>query len=253
LNNSEQGIPDRPASSGEEASDAGPRVAVAIPCYNEAAAIVRVVEEWRAALPASEIVVFDNNSSDGSGELARSAGASVIEVREQGKGCVVQAIFRTLGDRAAVVLIDGDGTYPASEVQRLLQPVLGGVADVCVGARRPVETSGAMSPVRWLGNLMIRLAFRWFVGRGSADPLSGYRVFGPRFLRVVRPRATGFEIEVELETLTLRQDLRSTSIPVPYYPRIAGSYSKLSPLRDGRRILNTIIKFGLSPSTGFKK
>ena len=122
-------------------------VAVAIPCYNEAAALPSVLAAWRAALPGAEIVVFDNNSTDGSGAIARGLGVRVVEVGAQGKGHVVRAIFATLADCTAIVLVDGDGTYPADAIGALLEPVLRGEADMTVGARQPVAEAGAMTPV----------------------------------------------------------------------------------------------------------
>ena len=225
------------------------RIAVAIPCFNEAAAIPRVVADWRAALPAAEIVVFDNNSTDGTGALARELGARVIEVPEQGKGHAVRAIFRDLADRDAVVLVDGDGTYPASEIGPLLAPVLAGEADMTIGARRPTAEAGAMTPVRGLGNVLIRSAFRLLIGRGPGDLLSGYRVFGPSFLRTIELRSTGFEIETELAGEAVASGMRTQEFPVPYHPRIAGTASKLRAFRDGRRILLTILalSFRLRP------
>ncbi len=133
-----------------------PRIAVAIPCYNEAAAIPVVLAQWREALPEAELWVFDNNSSDGTGERARQEGAHVLAVPEQGKGHAVQAIFRALAGCDAVVLVDGDGTYPADAGRALLGPVLSGSADMTVGARWPEPGQRAMSPVRGLGNLIIR-------------------------------------------------------------------------------------------------
>ena len=98
-----------------------------------------VVGEWREALPGAEVGIFDNNSTDGTGDLARGLGVRVVEVPEQGKGHAVRAIFEALRDRDAVVLVDGDGTYPASHVGALLRPILRGEADMTVGARRPVQ------------------------------------------------------------------------------------------------------------------
>ena len=102
-----------------------PRIAVAIPCYNEAAAIAVVLAQWREALPEAELWVFDNNSSDGTGDRARQEGAQVVAVPEQGKGYAVRAIFATLAGCDAVIMVDGDGTYPASAGRALLAPVLG--------------------------------------------------------------------------------------------------------------------------------
>jgi glycosyltransferase involved in cell wall biosynthesis len=220
---------------------ASPRIAVAIPCYNEAAAVESVVGQWRAALPDAEIVVFDNNSTDGTGDRARALGIRVVEVPDQGKGHAVRAIFVELSDRDAVVLTDGDGTYPAEEAPRLLARVLDGTADMVVGARQPVAQGGAMTPVRGVGNLLIRAAFRVLIGPGGGDLLSGYRVFGRHFLRTVAPRAEGFEIEAEIASEAVARRLRVVEVPVPYHPRIAGTTSKLRAFRDGRRILATIV------------
>lgn len=218
-----------------------PTIAVAIPCYNEAAAIAGVVAGWKAALPGAEVVVFDNNSDDNTGAIAAEAGARVVPVPRQGKGYAVQAIFAELGDRDAVVLSDGDGTYPPEEVGRLLGPVLGGAAETAVGARKPVAGAGAMAPVRGVGNALIRLAFAALIGKAPGDLLSGYRVFGRRFLREVSPRSGGFEIETELTGEAVARGFRVAEVPVPYYPRAAGTASKLRAFRDGLRIVRTIV------------
>jgi glycosyltransferase involved in cell wall biosynthesis len=221
------------------------RVAVAIPCFNEAAAVATVVAQWREELPDAEIVVFDNNSTDGTGALARGAGARVVDVPEQGKGHAVRAIFETLRDRDAIVLVDGDGTYPAEHVRPLLDPVLAGQVDMAVGARKPVAEAGAMTPVRRLGNILIRGGFLLLIGPGPGDLLSGYRVFGTRFLKAVTPRSSGFEIETELASEAVGRRMRVVEVPVPYHPRIAGTTSKLRAFRDGVRILRTIVAQGL--------
>jgi glycosyltransferase involved in cell wall biosynthesis len=223
-------------------------IAVAIPCYNEAAALPVVIADWREALPQAEIVVFDNNSTDGSGEIARGLGVRVIPVPDQGKGNVVQAIFSTLADRAVVVLVDGDGTYPADRVRSLLAPILAGEADMAVGGRQPVDQPGAMTPVRGLGNFLIRTGFNLLLGPGLGDLLSGYRVFNRRFRQAVTLRASGFEIETELSSQALVRGMRVVEVSVPYYPRIAGTQSKLRAVRDGLRILRTILSQSLRHS-----
>jgi glycosyltransferase involved in cell wall biosynthesis len=222
-----------------------PRIAVAIPCYNEAPAIGTVLAQFRAALPGAEIVVLDNNSTDGTADVARGLGVRVEPVPEQGKGHVVREAFALLGDRDVLVLVDGDGTYPAEAAPLLVAPVLDGTADMVVGARQPEPGAGAMSPVRGLGNLLIRSAFRLLIGPGTGDLLSGYRAFSPRFLQAVNLRAEGFEIETELAIAAVTQRLRALEVPVAYRPRIAGTVSKLNAFRDGRRILRTILTQGL--------
>ena len=221
-----------------------PSIAVAIPCYNEAGAVEAVVAEWRDALPGAEIVVFDNNSGDGTGAIARRLGVRVVEVREQGKGHVVRAIFEDLADRDVVILVDGDGTYPASYAGALVEPVASGRADMTVGNRRPVAELGAMSPLRGLGNVLIGVTFTLLIGPGTRDLLSGYRAFGRRFREVIRPRSTGFEIEAELVGQAVARGLRVVEVDVPYRPRIAGTASKLRAFRDGGRIVGTIVRQG---------
>jgi glycosyltransferase involved in cell wall biosynthesis len=228
------------------ATSAGrPTIAVAIPCYNEAGAVEAVVEEWRGALPEAEVVVFDNNSTDGTGAIARRLGVRVVEVREQGKGHAVRAIFEDLADRDAVILVDGDGTYPAEAARSLLEPILADRADMAVGNRRPVAELGAMSPIRGLGNVLIGWAFFVLIGPGTRDLLSGYRVFGRHFREVVRPRSSGFEIEAELVGQAVARGLRVVEVDVAYRPRIAGTASKLRAFRDGGRIVATILRQSL--------
>jgi glycosyltransferase involved in cell wall biosynthesis len=218
-----------------------PRLAVAIPCHNEAAAIAAVITDFRAALPDAEILVLDNNSTDGTGDIARNLGARVIPVPEQGKGHVVRRAFAELAEADVVVLVDGDGTYPADHVQALIAPVWEGRADMSLGARRPVAQAGAMTPVRGLGNLLIRLAFATLMGRGQGDLLTGYRAFSKPFRAAARLRSSGFEIETELACEAVAAGVRVVEVPVPYYPRIAGTTSKLKAFRDGRRILAMIV------------
>ncbi len=228
-----------------QAAENAPRIAVAIPCFNEAAAIGTVIAQFRIALPGAEIVVLDNNSTDGTPNVARELGVRVEAVAEQGKGNVVRAAFALLSDRDVVLLVDGDGTYPAEAAPLLVAPVLEEVADMVVGARQPELGAGAMSPVRGLGNLLIRSAFRLLIGKGTGDLLSGYRAFSSTFLRTVSLRSEGFEIETELAIEAVTRKLRTLEVSVPYRPRIAGTVSKLSAGRDGWRILKTIIKQGV--------
>ena len=223
------------------------RIAVGIPCYNEAAAVETVIADWRRSLPEAEIHIFDNNSTDGTGDLAAKLGIPVHRVPEQGKGWAVRAIFRELSSWDIVIMVDGDGTYPADAARALTVPILEGRADGTVGARRPVAEPDqkAMSPVRGLGNVLIRAAFRVLIGRGPGDLLSGYRAFSRKFRETVRLRSTGFEIETELASEAVARGLRVEEIPVSYYKRIAGTQSKLNAARDGARILIMILKQSL--------
>jgi glycosyltransferase involved in cell wall biosynthesis len=228
-----------------EAEPAPGRIAVAIPCYNEAAAIATVVAQFRAALPDAAIVVYDNNSTDGTGEIARGLGVRVVPVRRQGKGHAVRSAFADLGEFDVIVLTDGDGTYPAEAAPLLIAPLLAGAADMAVGARQPTPGVGAMTLTRGLGNKLFRATFWLLIGPGTADLLSGYRAFNKRFRTAVQLRSGGFEIETELVSEAVARKLRIVDIAIAYRPRIAGTQSKLRAFRDGRRILVTIVSQSL--------
>jgi glycosyltransferase involved in cell wall biosynthesis len=228
-----------------EADPAPARIVVAIPCYNEAAAIATVVAQFRAALPDAAIVVYDNNSTDGTGDIARGLGVRVVPVPRQGKGHAVRAAFADLVEWDVIVLTDGDGTYPAEAAPLLIAPLLLGAADMAVGARQPTAGAGAMTLTRGLGNKLIRAAFWLLIGPGTTDLLSGYRAFNQRFRTTVRLRSAGFEIETELASEAVARKLRAVEISVPYYPRIAGTQSKLRAFSDGRRILVKIVNQSL--------
>jgi glycosyltransferase involved in cell wall biosynthesis len=228
-----------------EAGLSSTRIAVAIPCFNEAAAIASVIEHFRAALPEAQLVVFDNNSTDGTGEIARGLGIRVIDVPEQGKGHAVRAAFACLNEFDVVVLTDGDGTYPADAAPLLIGPILIDAADMAVGARRPVPGTYAMSVTRALGNLLIRGVFRILIGRGTTDLLSGYRVFNRRFREMVQLHSSGFEIETELASEAVARRLRVVEVEISYHARIAGTQSKLRAFHDGVRIMVTILSQSL--------
>jgi len=217
-------------------------IAVAIPCFNEAAAIATVIAQFRAALPGAEIVVFDNNSTDGTAEVARDLGVRVVAVPEQGKGHVVQAAFAALAEFDVLVMTDGDGTYPADAARSLIAPVIADDADMTVGARQPAPGTRAMTLIRGLGNRLIRAAFRVLIGPGTTDLLSGYRAFNRRFRAVVELHSEGFEIEAEMTSEAVARGLRILAISIPYYPRIAGTQSKLRAFHDGQRILAMIVR-----------
>ncbi len=166
----------------------------------------------------------------------------MVDVPDQGKGHAVRAIFAHLGDRDALILVDGDGTYPAGAARAIAGAGPGRYGRHGRRRARPTAGAGAMSPVRGLGNVLIRSAFRLLIGTPPGDLLSGYRVFGPRFLQSVNVRSSGFEIETELTSEAIAQGFRVVEIPVSYHPRIAGTASKLRAGRDGARIIATIFR-----------
>lgn len=225
-------------------SEQRPKLAVAIPCYNEAAAVGSVVASFRRVLPDAVILVIDNNSTDGTGPIAESAGARVVVASQQGKGHAVRRGFAELADADVVLLADGDGTYPAELAPAMIAPILEGRAEMVVGTRRPVAEAGAMTPVRGLGNVLIRSAFRLLIGPGQGDLLSGYRAFSRRSRELARLVSSGFEIETEIACQAVARGFRVVEVDVPYHPRIAGTESKLRAFRDGRRILGMIVRQG---------
>jgi glycosyltransferase involved in cell wall biosynthesis len=215
-----------------------PDVAVAIPCYNEAVTIEKVVNDFRAALPEASIHVFDNNSGDNSAVLAERAGAVVHKVRKQGKGYVLQAIFDAIS-ADALVLVDGDDTYSAEDVHDLLPPILQGDADMVVGDRLPATSGESMRRHRRLGNILIVASVNMMFGTSYQDILSGYRVFSRNFVETVPLLTPGFEIETEMTLQALEEGLVVVEIPVSYRRRPAESFSKLNAWRDGYKIMMT--------------
>jgi glycosyltransferase involved in cell wall biosynthesis len=213
-------------------------IAVAIPCYNEAVTIGKVIKDFKEVLPGAAIHIFDNNSTDKSSDLAREAGAVVHQVRKQGKGNVIQAIFDTI-TADALIVVDGDDTYYPEEAHKLIGPVLRGEADMVVGNRLPNATGRSMRRLHQFGNRLIVWTINRMFKTQYLDILSGYRVFSRRFVRSIPLLSHGFETETELTLLALEREMEIVEIPVSYRNRPEGSKSKLRSFRDGRRILMT--------------
>jgi len=217
------------------------RIAVAIPCQNEAVAIAGVIKDFRAVLPEAEIYAFDNGSTDQSRELAREAGAKVEEVFVRGKGNVVRAIFDALAGFDAVVMVDGDGTYDAGDAARMIEVIREGRAQMAVGHRLMTADPGAFRSVRQFGNHLITRVLNFAFGSRLGDVLSGYRVMSREFLRRIPVMTRGFEVETELTVQALQQNMKILEVPVSYRSRPQNSHSKLSPWRDGWVILFTMV------------
>ncbi|MBL7164527.1 MAG: glycosyltransferase [Anaerolineales bacterium] len=215
-----------------------PTIAVAIPCYNEAITIEQVVNDFHSQLPDAAIHVFDNNSTDDSAQIAQNAGAIVHRVRKQGKGHVLQAIFDTI-EADAVVLVDGDDTYSAEDVHRLVKPVLDEDVDMVVGNRLPSASDETMRKHRHLGNKLIVISINLMFGTKYQDILSGYRVFSRRFVKTVPLLTPGFETETEMTLQALEEGMIIEELPISYRSRPADSHSKLNAVRDGYRIMMT--------------
>jgi glycosyltransferase involved in cell wall biosynthesis len=214
-------------------------VAIAIPCYNEAVTIGKVVEDFRRALPQATILVFDNNSTDESAALAHRAGAVVVRENRQGKGYVMQTILER-AEADALIVVDGDDTYPVEDVERLLAPIRDGEADMVVGTRLDNAPGSSFRPLHRLGNRMIAGVLNLLFGSRLTDVLSGYRTFSRRFLSHVPLITSGFETEVEMTIQALQQGMVIREVPVGYRDRPQDSHSKLRTFSDGYQILMTI-------------
>lgn len=215
------------------------RIAVLIPCFNEEAAIAKVVTDFRQALPDATIYVYDNNSTDRTALQARAAGASVRHEVLQGKGHVVRRMFADI-DADAYILVDGDDTYDAAASPAMLRAMLDRQLDM-VSATRGANRSEAYRFGHQFGNRLLSGIVRAIFGRGASDLLSGYRVFSRRFVKSFPALAAGFETEAEFTIHALALNMPMQEIRTTYRVRAAGSRSKLNTLSDGMRILRTIL------------
>ena len=233
-----------PAATGSAATGpaevSSPRIAVLIPCYNEALTIGKVVQDFHRELRDAEIYVYDNNSSDDSVAVARAAGAHVVREKRQGKGYVIASMFRDV-EADAYVMVDGDDTYPADRVLDLLQPVLESRADIVVGNRLVEYEAGSYRPLHLLGNRLVVKAINFIFKSKLRDVMSGYRCFSREAVRALPVVSRGFEVETELTLQALYRNLVIHEMPVSYGKRPEGSFSKLSTYRDGARVLLKIL------------
>ena len=211
------------------------RVAVLVPCYNEEAAIKMVVQDFRAALPSAEIYVYDNNSHDGTADVARAAGAIVRKESLQGKGNVVRRMFADV-EADVFLLVDGDNTYDASSAERMISLLLEERLDM-VNGRRVTSIEAAYRRGHRFGNRLLTQIVAAIFGNRIRDMLSGYRAFSRRFVKSFPAMARGFEIETELTVHALELRMPLAEIDTPYKDRPVGSISKLRTVRDGFRIL----------------
>lgn len=217
-----------------------PKVAVLLPCYNESLTIEKVVKDFRAQLPDADIWVYDNNSTDGSGDLARAAGAMVRRVVQQGKGHVVRRMFQEI-EADVYVMVDADDTYPADEVQKLIQPILNGEADMVNGDRlSSTYMTENKRPGHNFGNTLVCTLIRVLWGQRVHDVMTGYRAFSRLFVKSCPVLANGFEIETEMTLHTIDKRMSLIEVPVQYRDRPEGSFSKLNTVSDGFRVLFTI-------------
>jgi glycosyltransferase involved in cell wall biosynthesis len=214
-------------------------IAVLVPCFNEEATVTRVVHDFRSVLPAARIIVFDNNSTDGTATVARAAGAEVFYEKRRGKGFVVRRMFADV-DADIYVLVDGDATYDAPSARAMIERLLESHLDMVVGCRIDHDKLAYRAGHR-TGNRLLSAFVASVFGSNFNDMLSGYRVFSRRFVKSFPVLSGGFEIETELTIHALELGLPADEVETPYYARPEGSSSKLNTWSDGFRILFTII------------
>lgn len=249
-------------------SEAKPAIAVLIPCYQEALTIGKVVADFRRELPEARVYVYDNNCSDGTGDLAAKAGAIVRREKRQGKGYVVSSMFDQINEDI-LVMVDGDDTYEASHVHKLLEPILRGDADMTVATRLTSHGEKSFRPLHVAGNQMVCGIINWMFKSGVSDIFSGYRAFTREAARQIPITAKGFDVETELTLQALYRGQVIREMPAPYRARPEGSFSKLNTFSDGFLVLlrlflivksykpltffgiGSLILFGLGLAAGF--
>ena len=215
-------------------------VAVILPCYNEGAAIEKVVNDFRKALPSARIYVYDNNSTDNTRQAAEAAGAIVCTETLRGKGNVVRRMFADI-EADIYVMADGDGTYDSTAAGKLIDKLVSENLDMVVGTRLGGGEEAYRRGHQYGNQLFNRIVTHLF-GEGFTDIFSGYRILSRRFAKSFPSASQGFEIETELSVHALDLRIASAEIDVPYGARMEGTESKLNTYRDGARILWTIFR-----------
>ena len=218
------------------------KIAVLIPCYNESATIEKVVTDFKREIPEAVIYVYDNNSSDGTDEIARAAGAVVRYERHQGKGNVIRRMFRDI-DALCYIMTDGDDTYPASEAKEMARLVLEEQADMVVGARlSSTYFTENKRPFHNFGNSLVRFSINHIFKTKNNDIMTGYRAMSYEFVKTFPVISKGFEIETEMSIHAAQKNLLVRNHVIEYKDRPEGSESKLSTFSDGFKVIGTIIK-----------
>ena len=219
------------------------KVAVLIPCYNEAVTIGKVVDDFKRVLPDADIYVYDNNSKDGTADIAREHGAIVKFEGRQGKGNVVRSMFRDI-DADYYLMVDGDDTYPAEAAPALLEPLRADRADMTVGDRLSNGSYGEENDRAFhgFGNDLVRWLIKKIYGFAFDDVMTGYRAFSYAFVKTYPVLSKGFEIETDMTIHAINRRMQVSNIVVSYRDRPDGSESKLNTYQDGARVLLTIAR-----------
>ncbi len=216
------------------------KIAVLIPCYNEAVTIEKVVKDWQSALPEAVIYVYDNNSTDRTDEIARAAGAVVRYEGRQGKGNVIRRMFREI-DADCYVMVDGDDTYPAEAGPEMVRDVLEGGADMVVGDRlSSTYFTENKRPFHNFGNSFTRGVINRMFDSDIKDIMTGLRAFSYEFVKTYPVLSKGFEIETEMTIHALDRNMAIKNVVIEYRDRPEGSSSKLNTVSDGLRVIKTM-------------
>ena len=216
------------------------KIAVLIPCYNESKTIKKVVEDFKRDLPESTIYVYDNNSTDGTDEIAKKAGAIVRYERKQGKGNVIKKMFREI-DAECYIMTDGDDTYPSKNARAMADLVLNDKVDMVIGDRlSSTYFNENKRPFHNLGNKLVRWLINFIYKSDIRDVMTGYRAFSYCFVKTFPVLSKGFEIETEMTIHTLDKNLYAKNVIIEYQDRPTGSESKLNTYSDGLKVLKTI-------------
>lgn len=218
------------------------KIAVLIPCYNEAMTIGKVVEEWKAELPEATIYVYDNNSTDGTAAVASRAGAVVRREYAQGKGNVIRRMFRDI-DAECYIMLDGDDTYPATRARDMVALVLEKDVDMVIGDRlSSTYYTENKRPFHNFGNDLVKTAINWLFKTNIKDVMTGCRAFSYQFVKTFPVLSKGFEIETEMTIHSVDKNMRIETVKIDYRDRPEGSESKLSTFSDGFKVIKTLIK-----------
>ena len=217
-------------------------IAVLIPCYNESRTIEKVVRDFRRVLPEAVVYVYDNNSNDGTGDIAARAGAVVRKERMQGKGNVIRRMFREI-DADCYLMVDGDDTYPAEDAPAMVSAVLEEQADMVVGDRlSSTYFSENKRPFHNMGNGLVRTSINRLFGSNVKDIMTGYRAFSYAFVKTYPVLSKGFEIETDMTIHAINRRMQVANVVVSYRDRPNGSESKLNTFSDGFKVIKTIVK-----------
>lgn len=219
------------------------KVAVLIPCYNEAKTVKKVVEDFKKQLPDAAIYVYDNNSKDGTDKIAKEAGAIVRYETRQGKGNVIRSMFREI-DAECYIMVDGDDTYPADNIQEFVDAVLNENVDMVVGDRlSSTYFTENKRPFHNVGNVTVRALINRIYKSDIRDVMTGLRAFSYKFVKTFPVMSKGFELETEMTIHCLDKNLKIKNIIIEYRDRPADSPSKLNTIPDGIKVIKTIFGF----------